>query len=54
MSLCPECNAQLHVSADVRIGEVLTCSDCQVQLEVISQNPLELVLAPEVEEDWGE
>ncbi|PJF22822.1 MAG: lysine biosynthesis protein LysW, partial [Phototrophicales bacterium] len=28
--------------------------DCGAELEIISLNPLQLELAPEVEEDWGE
>jgi alpha-aminoadipate carrier protein LysW len=30
------------------------CPDCGVDLEVTSLDPLELALAPEEEEDWGE
>jgi alpha-aminoadipate carrier protein LysW len=34
--------------------ELLPCSDCGTELEIISLDPLVLELAPEVEEDWGE
>ncbi len=54
MENCPECDAHLQVSNDLRIGEVIVCKSCQAQLEVINKNPLELILAPEIEEDWGE
>ena len=33
---------------------VIQCPECGVELEVVSEDPLELALAPEEEEDWGE
>ncbi len=36
------------------ISEILVCDDCQAELEIVSTEPPELVLAPELEEDWGE
>ena len=32
----------------------LTCGDCGAELEVVERDPVELRLAPEEEEDWGE
>jgi alpha-aminoadipate/glutamate carrier protein LysW len=54
MSNCPECDAQVNVSVEMRAGEILVCGECQAELEVVAVNPVELALAPEVEEDWGE
>lgn len=54
MSQCPECTATVTVAVDAKVGEVLHCPDCQAQLEIISLSPVKLILAPEVEEDWGE
>jgi alpha-aminoadipate carrier protein LysW len=51
---CPECEAAITLAADVVEGEIITCPDCAVELEVVSVNPPELALAPEVGEDWGE
>ncbi|HMD88172.1 MAG TPA: lysine biosynthesis protein LysW [Anaerolineaceae bacterium] len=50
---CPECDAELELD-DVMEGEIVVCSDCGVDLEVVSLNPLTLQLAPMEEEDWGE
>ncbi|MDR3576766.1 MAG: lysine biosynthesis protein LysW [Anaerolineaceae bacterium] len=50
---CPECDAELELN-DVMEGEIVVCSDCGVDLEVTSLNPLTLNLAPMEEEDWGE
>jgi alpha-aminoadipate carrier protein LysW len=33
---------------------IVVCPDCTAELEVLALDPLELALAPEVEEDWGE
>lgn len=51
---CPECDAEIEVSEDVDKGEIVTCPDCGVKLEVVGLDPVEFELAPEEEEDWGE
>ena len=51
---CPLCEAELALSADVVQGEVVPCDDCGAELEIESLDPLALVEAPEVAEDWGE
>jgi alpha-aminoadipate/glutamate carrier protein LysW len=51
---CPECDATLTLNNDLIEGEIVPCPDCGAELEVISVEPLELALAPEIEEDWGE
>ena len=53
ISQCPECDAELELN-DVMEGEIVVCSDCGVDLEVVSLSPLTLQLAPMEEEDWGE
>ncbi len=50
---CPECARQWELG-DVMIGELVPCPDCGVDLEVVSLDPQEVELAPEIEEDWGE
>lgn len=54
MSVCPECDAELELSADTEEGEIVVCPDCGAELEVVGIDPIQLDLAPEVEEDWGE
>jgi alpha-aminoadipate carrier protein LysW len=51
---CPVCDADVSVTADVMVGELMTCSDCGVELEVTALEPLTVEEAPEVQEDWGE
>lgn len=52
--LCPECEAELVLGANVEESEIIVCPDCGVELEVLSVDPVEVGLAPDVEEDWGE
>jgi alpha-aminoadipate carrier protein LysW len=52
--LCPTCEADIVVPANVVQNELIACADCGTELEIISLNPLLLELAPDVEEDWGE
>ena len=54
MAACPECEASIDLDADVEEGEITECPDCGVELEVVKVNPLELAVAPQEEEDWGE
>jgi len=51
---CIECGAALEMAPGVEIGEIIVCSDCGIELEVMGLDPVVLDLAPEVEEDWGE
>jgi alpha-aminoadipate/glutamate carrier protein LysW len=53
-TFCPECEAEITLPANVMQNELIACPDCGADLEVINLNPVELALAPEVEEDWGE
>lgn len=56
MAKCPECGAVLDIDVDeIEEGEILSCPDCAVDLEVVSLHPLELnVLADEDDEDEEE
>lgn len=51
---CVECGAEVDLPDDVEIGEIVDCGTCGSELEVVSVDPVELELAPELEEDWGE
>ena len=51
---CPECDASLGIPTDAMENELIACGDCGAELEIISLAPLQLELAPEIEEDWGE
>ena len=56
MPLCPACDAEIELDEfDVDKGEILSCPECGVALEVVGLAPLELdVAAPSDDDDWGE
>jgi alpha-aminoadipate carrier protein LysW len=48
MALCPECEAVLDLELDdVEEGQLVSCPECGVDLEVVNTNPLEFDLAEE-------
>ncbi len=51
---CPECAGEIPLTGELLKGEILTCPDCGAELEVTGVQPVQLTLAPKVEEDWGE
>ena len=50
MSYCPECEALIDEEFE-DIGEIITCPECGVELEVISIDPVEFDLAVIDDED---
>jgi alpha-aminoadipate carrier protein LysW len=53
-AVCPICEADIRLPDDVMENELISCPDCGSELEVLSLDPIQLVEAPETEEDWGE
>jgi alpha-aminoadipate carrier protein LysW len=50
---CPECDAEIPEEFE-DVGEIITCPECGVDLEVISLDPVEFDLAPVDDEDEDE
>ena len=53
MSYCPECEAVIDEEFE-DVGELITCPECGVELEVISIDPVEFDLAPIDDEEEDE
>ena len=53
-TLCPICDAPITLGKDTVQNELFECGECFIILEVESVDPISLVEAPEVDEDWGE
>lgn len=53
MSYCPECEAEIDNDFE-EIGEMITCPECGVELEVIALDPPEFDLAPLEDEEEDE
>jgi alpha-aminoadipate carrier protein LysW len=47
---CPECDAPIDEEFE-DVGEIITCPECGVDLEVISLDPIEFDLAPTDDDD---
>jgi len=55
MGLCPECEAPVELDAwDVDKGEIISCPECGVDLEVVGLAPLELEPAGREGEEWAD
>ena len=54
MIKCKECASEIVLPNDVVENEIIDCEACGIELEVVSLKPLEIDLAPEEQEDWGE
>lgn len=54
VSTCPDCAEPVPTALGLRVASIVVCPTCQVELEVISLEPAEFALAPEIEEDFGE
>ena len=52
MSYCPECEAVIDEEFE-EVGEVISCPECGVELEVTSIDPVEFDLAP-IDDEEGE
>lgn len=51
---CVECEGEIVFSERPMVAEIVECDKCSVDLEVLSVDPVSLILAPKIEEDWGE
>ncbi len=55
MVLCPECESDLDVEEDeLDEGEILSCTECGTDFEVVSVGPLELTKVSDDEEEVKE
>lgn len=55
MANCPECGTAIDIEDDeVEEGQILSCPECHVELEVVNTHPLELDVISEEEEEEEE
>jgi lysine biosynthesis protein LysW len=55
MVKCPECAAAIDLDEDeVEEGEIMTCPECEVELEVVSKQPVQLNSLSDEDEDLDE
>lgn len=51
LATCPECDADIHVDEDMDKGDFVVCVECEVRLEVVGLDPVELDVAPDDDDD---
>ena len=52
---CPECDADISIQDDAMSGEIVSCSECGADHEIIKNGSnVDLKKAETVGEDWGE
>ena len=45
--VCPECSEDVYVDAESEQGDIVSCDECGVDLEVVGLDPFELDLYEE-------
>lgn len=50
-SICPECDEEVYVDAEVEQGDRVTCDECGSRLVVVGLDPIEMDLYEETESD---
>jgi alpha-aminoadipate carrier protein LysW len=38
--ICPDCGAEIGISENMMVGDILECQECGTEVEVLSLNPL--------------
>jgi alpha-aminoadipate/glutamate carrier protein LysW len=52
---CPDCEAEIDLDEDeVEEGEILTCPECDVELEVVQTHPVQLNVISDEDEETEE
>ncbi len=50
-SICPECDEEVFVDAEIEQGDRVNCDECGSQLVVVGLDPIEMDLYEETEAD---
>lgn len=53
-SVCPECDEEVYVDAEIEQGDQVSCDECQSQLVVVGLDPIELDLREESDDDFSD
>ena len=53
-SICPECDEEVYVDAEMEQGDRVICDECHSSLVVVGLDPIELDQYEEPEKDFAE
>ncbi len=48
---CPECSEDVYVDAESEQGDIISCDECGVDLEIVGLDPIELDIYTEDDSD---
>ncbi len=48
---CPDCEADVHVDADADKGDLVSCTECGTDLEIVGLDPMELDIVEDDEDE---
>jgi alpha-aminoadipate carrier protein LysW len=56
LTKCPDCEGEIRVPDDATVGEIVSCPDCGLDLEIkqINADRVDLKEISIEKEDWGE
>ena len=53
-SICPECDEEVYVDADIEQGDQVNCDECHAGLVVVGLDPIELDLKDDADESFAD
>ena len=53
-SICPECDEEVYVDAELEQGDRVSCDECHASLVVVGLDPIELDLREESDKDFAD
>lgn len=53
-SICPECDEEVYVDAEIEQGDTVTCDECSSDLVVVGLDPVELDLREDSEDPFSD
>jgi alpha-aminoadipate/glutamate carrier protein LysW len=53
-SICPECDEEVYVDAEIEQGDRVTCDECGSRLVIVGLDPIEMDLYEESEAEVDE
>lgn len=53
-AVCPDCDEDIRVRGQARLGDLVVCSNCGMRLEVVELDPVELDYELDEDEDWDD
>lgn len=53
-SVCPECDEEVYVDAEIEQGDTVSCDECHAALVVVGLDPIELDLRDDDDESYSD